>query len=346
MRLSEHTTLRLGGPAKRFVIAQTSAELVATVASADESGEPVLVLGGGSNLVVADAGFDGVVVHVQTHGITETGTRLRVAAGESWDELVTRCVARGLRGVECLAGIPGRVGATPMQNVGAYGQEVKDTITSVRVWDRREKRERTLSNADCAFSYRSSALKDQAPRFLVLEVELELERNVQSAPIKYAELARALEVAEGESAPLERVRDTVVMLRRGKGMVSDATDPDSVSAGSFFMNPTLTAEQLGELDSRVRAKLGETARAPRFPGDRGTSKVAAAWLIERAGFHKGHGEGRVGISSKHALALVHRGGGSTSELIALARTIRDGVRDAFGVTLVAEPQMVGCSLDG
>lgn len=349
MRLGDHTTLRLGGDAREVVVATTREQLVDAVTSADAAGTPVLVLGGGSNLVVGDEGFDGRVVLVQTRGIEADdgvhAAELRVEAGEPWDALVAECVSRGLSGVECLSGIPGLVGATPLQNVGAYGQEVQGTIASVTVYDRQERRLRMLSNTECAFSYRTSALKDAAPRYVVIDVRFRLERNPESAPIRYAELARALSIEEGHRAPLALVRDTVIALRRSKGMVSDPSDPDSVSAGSFFMNPTLDAEALAALDARVSTHLGEGVRAPRFPSDRGKTKVAAAWLIERAGFKKGHGTGRVRISNKHALALVNRGGGTTHELLALAREIRDGVRAAFGVTLEVEPQMVGCRLD-
>lgn len=346
VKLSELTTLGLGGPAKRFVSAQTEESLIALVQDADARGEPVLVIGGGSNLVVCDEGFEGLVVRVDTRGLVANDdaarVTLEVAAGEPWDELVGRCVSEGWSGVECLAGIPGRVGATPMQNVGAYGQEVRDTITRVRVWDRQKNQARSLDASECRFQYRSSMLKDEAPRFLVISVAFSLIKSVHSAPIRYAELARALGVAEGDRAPLAKVRETVITLRRGKGMVLDASDSDATSAGSFFMNPTLAPDELRALDARVADRLGQGVVAPRFPADGGKTKVAAAWLIERAGFGKGYGHGKVGISSKHALALVNRGGATTAELLALAREIRDGVRSAFGVTLVVEPQTVGC----
>ncbi len=348
MRLADHTTLRLGGPARRAVVAATDAELVAAVRDADAAGEPVLVLGGGSNLVVADEGFDGVVVQVATRGIARADEGdvavMDVAAGEDWDAFVATSVAAGLSGVEALSGIPGRVGATPMQNVGAYGQEVKDTLRSVRLWDRRERAAVTLPAAACDFRYRESRLKDEPGRWLVLGVTFALAKNVQSAPISYAELARALGVAEGARAPLARVRETVIELRRGKGMVLDPSDADSTSAGSFFMNPIVADADLPAIEARIRAKLGDGPKVPRFPATPGRTKLPAAWLIERAGFAKGFGEGAVGISRKHTLALVHRGGGTTRELLALARTVRDGVAEAFGVSLQPEPVMVGCAL--
>ncbi len=346
--LKDFTTLRVGGAARRFVIATSPEQLVAVVAEADAAGEPVLLLGGGSNLVVADAGFDGVVVHVQTRGVRQIAraawVEIEAAAGEPWDVFVAQTVAAGLRGLEALSGIPGLVGATPMQNVGAYGQEVSDTISAVRVYDRRDARERVLDCAACQFGYRTSALKDAAPRFVVLSVTFRLAVSVQSTPIRYAELARAASVSEGETVELSHLRQVVLALRRQKGMVVDAADPDSASAGSFFMNPTLGAGELAALDARVAERLGAHERAPRFPQADGRAKVAAAWLIERAGFAKGFGAGRVGISSRHALAIVNRGGGTASEVCALGKTIRDGVRDAFGVELSPEPQMIGCTL--
>ena len=348
MLLADHTTLRLGGPARRSVVAKTDEELVSAVRDADARGEPVLVLGGGSNLVVSDAGFEGVVVAVRSRGVqrVESGAEvtLDVAAGEDCDAFVSRAVEDGLSGVEALSGIPGLVGATPMQNVGAYGQEVKDTIVLVRLWDRRAREAVTFDAVACAFRYRESRLKDEAGRYLVLGVSFRLARSMQSAPIAYAELARALGVKEGERAPLDRVRETVVALRRGKGMVLDAADPDSRSAGSFFMNPIVSDADLPALDARVRARLGDAVQVPRFPASAGKTKLPAAWLIERAGFAKGHGAGRVGISGKHTLALVNRGGGTTAELLALAREVQAGVASAFGVTLVPEPVLVGCSL--
>jgi UDP-N-acetylmuramate dehydrogenase len=348
VRLADHTTLRLGGPARRAVVANTEEALVATVRDADARGEPVLVLGGGSNLVVADEGFDGVVVQVETRGEARHDegdlALVDVAAGEDWDAFVARAVGEGLSGVEALSGIPGRVGATPIQNVGAYGQEVKDTLRAVRLWDRRAGAAVTLARAECDFRYRESRLKDEPGRWLVLGVTFALAKTMQSAPIAYAELARALGAAEGERAPLARVRSTVLALRRGKGMVLDPADPDSTSAGSFFMNPIVLDAELPAIEARVRARLGDGVAMPRFPAAGGRTKLAAAWLIERAGFAKGFGEGRIGISGKHTLALVNRGGGTTAELLALARTVRQGVRDAFGVTLQPEPVMVGCAL--
>jgi UDP-N-acetylmuramate dehydrogenase len=339
VELAPFTTLRLGGPARAIVEAGTEEELVAALRS---PGEPPLLLAGGSNVVVADEGVDANVVRVLTRGVTldARGDRVlvRAAAGEPWDELVTRCVAEGLAGVECLAGIPGSVGATPIQNVGAYGQEVADTLVSVRVLDRRSGAIEELPPEACGFGYRTSAFKREPGRWAVLEVSLLLERNALSAPVRYAELARALEVSLGERAPLADAREAVLALRRRKGMVLDPADPDTVSAGSFFTNPVLDPAAFAALEAR----LGDGALPPQFPQPDGTVKTSAAWLIEHAGFARGYVDpATVAISSKHTLALTNRGAGTTAQLVALAREIADGVRARFGVELEPEPVFVG-----
>ena len=321
--------------------------VVQTLAAADAAGEPVLVIAGGSNLVVADAGFAGTALRLLTRGVSTAAdgqaVRLTIAAGEPWDALVERAIADGLAGIECLSGIPGSTGATPIQNVGAYGQQVSDVIRSVRAYDRGAGRVVDLAPADCRFGYRTSRLRG-AERFVVLGVTLELERSAAARPVRYPELARALGVPVGARPPLAAVREAVLSLRRGKGMVLDPADPDSVSAGSFFVNPILSAAGFAALERRALARLGPRARPPAWPEPDGAVKTSAAWLIERAGFRRGFGEGRVGISSKHSLALVNRGGATTAELIALARQIRDGVRALFGVTLMPEPTLVGVEL--
>jgi UDP-N-acetylmuramate dehydrogenase len=364
--LSEYTTLGLGGPARRFIEADRDAQIVAAVRAADLVGEPVLVLGGGSNLVVADKGFPGTVLHVVTRGVTisagRDGVTVAVAGGEDWDALVERCVAEGLSGIECLSGIPGLTGATPIQNVGAYGQEVAETVIAVRAYDRLRDEVVHLANADCGFGYRTSAFKravaagrraaaDPAAatgRFVVLGVTFRLARDPLSAPVGYAELARALGVGEGGRVPLGDARAAVLALRRGKGMVLDAADPDTRSVGSFFTNPVLDRRQFAELERRATARSGRPggqASAPSFPAGDGLVKVPAAWLIEQAGFGKGYpGNGSARVSSKHTLALTNPGGASTASLIALAREIRNGVRQAFGVELVSEPVLVGAEL--
>ncbi|MDR7255613.1 UDP-N-acetylmuramate dehydrogenase [Nocardioides sp. BE266] len=346
--LSSHTSLRLGGPAQRWVRATTEDELVAAVGEADRAGEPVLVLGGGSNLVVADEGFAGTVVEVATRGVVAdvddsgdpscSGATVTIAAGEAWDDVVAEAVDRGWIGVEALSGIPGSVGATPIQNVGAYGQDVSQTIARVRVWDRVLHGVRTFAAADCQFGYRTSRFKADPTRHVVLDVTFQLRQGVLGAPIAYAELARTLGVAEGGRAPLAEVREAVLGLRRGKGMVLDDDDHDTWSAGSFFTNPLLTPEQAAALPDD----------APRWEQPDGTLKSSAAWLIDHAGFGKGYtsavaGE-RVSLSTKHTLALTNRGGATTDELLTLAREVRDGVEAAYGVRLVNEPVTVGCTL--
>jgi UDP-N-acetylmuramate dehydrogenase len=342
VRLSDLTTLRLGGPAARYVEATSELALIDAVAEADRRAEPLLVLAGGSNVVVADEGFPGTVVQVGTRGVAREGASLEVAAGEPWDAFVADCVAGGLAGIECLAGIPGSVGATPIQNVGAYGQEVAETITAVRVLDRHDGAVRTLAPADCGFTYRSSAFKREPGRWVVLSVRFALEASERSAAIRYPELARTLGVEVGAHAALADVREAVLALRRGKGMVLDPGDPDTVSAGSFFTNPVLDADAFAALRARAAERLGPDAPPPAWPDADGHVKTSAAWLIERAGFHRGHGhpEG-IAISGKHTLALTNRGAGTTVELIALAREIAAGVQDAFGVALVPEPVLVG-----
>ncbi len=331
--LAPLTTLRLGGPAARMVQARTEAELAEAVRSAYE---PLLVLAGGSNVVIADDGFPGTVVRVLTRGVERDGERLTVQAGEPWDELVAACVAGGLQGFECLSGIPGSTGATPIQNVGAYGQEVAETVESVRVLDRASGRIEELGARECGFAYRSSVFRYR-DRWVVLAVSFRLRESGTSAPLRYAELARRLGVPIGAGAPLGEVREAVLALRRGKGMVIDPADPDSVSAGSFFTNPILEPDAFAALEARTWPDL----RPPAFPEPDGRIKTSAAWLIERAGFARGYGDGRAGISTKHTLALVNRGGASTAELMALAREIAAGVRERFGVAIRPEPVLVG-----
>ncbi len=339
------TTFRLGGPARRLVTAETDEDVVAAVAEADGRGEPVLVIGGGSNLVIADSGFAGTAVRVATRGVRLSDTSLELAAGEPWAAAVDVTVAAGLAGVECLAGIPGSAGATPIQNVGAYGQEVAGTVAEVVAYDRQARKTVTLPSSECDFAYRDSRFKRDPSRFVVLRVRFELEdAGGLSAPLKYEETARALGVEAGDRVPVERARDTVLALRRGKGMVLDPDDHDTWSAGSFFTNPVLTPAEHAAFVQRVRERLGPDAVAPAFPAGPEDVKTSAAWLIDRAGFTKGFGTGAARISTKHTLALTNRGGATTEDLLALAREVRDGVREAFGVTLVNEPILVGAAL--
>jgi UDP-N-acetylmuramate dehydrogenase len=337
--LAAYTTLRLGGPAGILTVATEPDQAVDTVRSAASEGRPVLVLAGGSNLVVGDAGFPGEVVLLRTRGVRVVQAQaesvvLRVAAGEVWDDLVEYAVGQGWSGIECLSGIPGSAGATPIQNVGAYGQEVAHTIVAVHAYDRKRDAVREMSPAECAFAYRSSVFK-HSDRYLVLSVDFRLAVSPDSAPIRYAELARNLGVEAGDRVPLRQARDTVRKLREQKGMVLDPDDRDTWSVGSFFTNPVVSRDRWDALG----------LDAPHWPGDDGTVKIPAAWLIEHAGFGKGYpGRGAVSISTKHTLALTHRGGGSTAALLELARTIRDGVREQFGVELHPEPVLVGCEL--
>ena len=355
-RLADRTTLRLGGPADELVEAHDEETLVGAVREADDAGTPVLLLGGGSNLVVADAGVPGRVVDVAVRGVhVESdlcgGAFVTVASGEAWDDLVARAVEEGWVGIEALAGIPGSVGATPIQNVGAYGQEVAQTIARVRAWDRQAQAVRTLMASDCGFGYRTSRFKQDPARWVVLDVSFQLRLGTLGAPVTYAELARTLGIEVGQRAPSAEVREAVLGLRRGKGMVLDPDDPDTWSAGSFFTNPGLTTEQAALLPDDAPRFAVRTTRPERTTGPRlGTVdpdlvKTSAAWLIERAGFRKGHGlPGAVSLSTKHTLALTNRGGATTAELLALATEIRDGVRDRLGITLVNEPVLVGCRL--
>ncbi|MFF2526499.1 UDP-N-acetylmuramate dehydrogenase [Streptomyces liangshanensis] len=343
--LAPLTTFRLGGPVSRLLTATTDADVVDAVRAADESGTPLLVIGGGSNLVIGDKGFDGTALRIATTGFRLDGTALELAAGETWTDAVARTVEAGLAGIECLAGIPGSAGATPIQNVGAYGQEVSSTLTEVVAYDRAARETVTLTNAECAFSYRHSRFKDDPARYVVLRVRFALEdAGGLSAPLKYAETARALGVEAGERVPAALARDTVLKLRAGKGMVLDPEDHDTWSAGSFFTNPILTEREYADFLTRARARLGDDVTPPAFPAGEGLRKTSAAWLIDRAGFTKGYGTGPARISTKHTLALTNRGGATTEDLLALAREVVAGVRDAFGITLVNEPVTVGVSL--
>ncbi|AYW78256.1 UDP-N-acetylmuramate dehydrogenase [Propionibacterium acidifaciens F0233] len=343
--LSEHTSFRIGGPAARFVVARTERGLIDAVTAADDAGEPLLVLSGGSNVLITDAGFDGTVVRVDNHGVRAEvsacgGAVVRVAAGEVWDDLVSCAVGNEWRGPEALSGIPGLVGSTVVQNVGAYGTDASRYVYQVRTWDRLTRGYRTFANADCEFAYRDSVFKrtrmpgSATGRYVVLEVVFQFLLGDLSMPIAYDELAARLDVEPGGRAPSAQVRSAVLALRASKGMVLDPDDHDTWSAGSFFTNPILSAEQAARLP----------ADAPRFVQPDGRVKSSAAWLIDHAGFHKGFGDGPARLSTKHTLALTNRGGATAADVVALARTIRDGVRAAYGVSLVPEPNLVGVRL--
>jgi UDP-N-acetylmuramate dehydrogenase len=333
--LADLTTLRLGGPAGRFVEVRTTDELVEAVRSADAGNEPVLVVGGGSNLVIGDDGWPGLVVVIRTRGIdrrpVDGGVDLTVAAGEPWDAVVATTVADGLSGLAAMSGIPGLTGATPVQNVGAYGSEVSDVITGLQVLDRQTGAVEDWDPARCAFGFRTSAFK-HTDRFVVLAVTFRLAHSTDAPPVRYLELARRLGIEAGEPAPSKDVRRVVLDLRRSKGMLLEADDHDTWSVGSFFVNPFVPAELV-------------PAGCPNWDVD-GQLKLSAAWLIENAGFGKGFGVdgGRVGVSTKHTLALTNRGGATTAELLELARVIRDGVERRFGIRLRPEAHLVGVDL--
>ena len=363
--LADYTTLGLGGPARDFVSADTELGLIDAIRDADASGEPVLLIGGGSNLVISDEGFPGKVVHVNTRGFTcvdvgDGAVSVTVAAGEDWDGVVAATVAEGLAGLEPLSGIPGRAGATPIQNVGAYGREVAEVITQVRVYDRQEDQIRHIPNECCGFSYRTSLFKSGRPeslvsragslpqvagqpRYVVLDVTFRLARQSLSTPVGYAELSAALGVGLGEQAYAGEVRAAVLKIRARKGMVLNPGDLDTRSAGSFFTNPVITAEDLAAVEAAAAAS--GVGPVPRYPAGEGLVKVPAAWLIEQAGFAKGYGApGPARVSSKHTLALVNAGEATTADLLALAREIVAGVQAAYGVTLTPEPILIGVTL--
>ncbi len=320
-------------------MARELAQVCELVADADSRGRPVLVLGAGSNVVVGDSGFDGLVLRVALQGVEVRADGaeavVRVAAGTDWSGLVELCLAEGLAGVECLAGIPGLVGATPVQNVGAYGQEVGEVIEAVGAWDRWERRLVELAGAECGFGYRDSVFKKQA-RYVVTEVALRLQRSATAMPLRYAELARRLDSTLGARPGAVEVARAVLALRRSKGMVLDAADPDSRSAGSFFVNPVLRPQELARLDAVLPG-------APRFDTPAG-AKIPAAWLVEAAGFHRGYRHGRAAISSKHALAITALEGATAGDVLGLARAVRDGVLRLTGIRLDPEPLLVNASL--
>ncbi len=353
--LSGFTTLRVGGPADAMVVAETEADLIEAVDAADAAEEPITILGGGSNIVVADAGVPGTVVVVCTRGIDVSvdacsGAWVKVAAGEPWDDLVARAVAEEWSGIEALAGIPGLTGGTPIQNVGAYGQEVAHTLARVTAYDRVARRVEVIAAGDCGFGYRTSRFKASPGRYVVLSVEFQLPLGSLSAPIGYAELADRLGVAVGDRAPAADVRTAVLELRRGKGMVLDPADRDTWSVGSFFTNPIVTSGQVPEgapawpVAGGATDSPGGAVQGASQGGD--LVKTSAAWLVERAGFGRGYPEGGAArLSMKHTLAITNRGDATAADVVALARTIRDGVRDRFGIDLVPEPVLLGCSLD-
>lgn len=351
-QLSALTTAAVGGPAGSLIQARTEAEIIDAVRSADAAGEPLLIIGGGSNLLVSDAGFPGTVLKIASEGFTVNaedscgGVAVVVQAGHNWDAVVQHAVLHAWSGIESLSGIPGATGATPVQNVGAYGSDVSQTIAAVRTWDRERNAVRTFTNSELKFGYRDSILKQTtvhgSPRYVVLTVEFQLPLGRMSAPIRYAELARALGVETGSRAYSNDVRREVLRLRASKGMVWDPADRDTYSTGSFFTNPIVPADAAAALP----------ADAPRYPGGSdGLTKLSAAWLIDRAGYAKGFGlepdgltGGRASLSTKHTLAITNRGGARTEDMLAIAREVRRGVVERFGIELHPEPLLIGVEL--
>lgn len=341
-RLSEYTTLRLGGPADRWIDTYCEKDLIEAVQTA----ERLFVLGHGSNIVVADSGFRGTVVKVGSEGVRLSGDGSRVLvsaqAGVEWDQLVAETVAEGLSGLECLSGIPGSVGAAPCQNIGAYGEQLDRHAKAVRVFDRRTDTIRKLSADDCGFSYRNSRFKADPSRFVILELELELQRGSTSEPVRHRELAEALDIDLAERASPEEIRSAVIELRRRKKMVIDESDHDTWSTGSFFLNPHLDSAAYSRLARRVKEHCRSRGeQEPEWLAERGT-KAPAAWLVEASGFSKGYGSPTgIAISSRHVQALTNRGGGSTDELVGLARVIASEVERVWKVRLEPEPIFVG-----
>jgi UDP-N-acetylmuramate dehydrogenase len=343
-RLADLTTLRVGGAADGIVAVGTTEQLIAAVKVSAELQQPILIVGGGSNLLIADAGFAGTAVVVRSRGIEVTSevdgvVHVAVEAGEPWDDFVAWTIEHGLSGLESLSGIPGMVGAAPIQNIGAYGHELGTYIKRVEAIHRYTCDQREFDQAACAFGYRTSLFKQRKDVFVITRVHFALSRSPLSAPVAYAELAQRLDVNIGDEIPSELVRHVVLDVRRSKGMVLDESDHDTWSAGSFFTNPVL--------DSAAAAEL--PADAPQWPQADGRVKTSAAWLIEHAGFGRGFGaelgDGAARLSSKHVLALTnHSGTATAADLLALAAVLRDGVREAFGITLEPEPVLVGLTL--
>lgn len=353
--LASMTTTGVGGPAATLLQARTEGEIVAAVAAADAAGEELLIIAGGSNLVIDDAGYPGTVLRIANQGVhigkelSDGRVRVDIAAGHPWDDAVAQTLAAGLSGLEALSGIPGSAGATPVQNVGAYGAETAHTLLEARVYERETGFTTYFGTAGLGFGYRDSLLKrsttNGSPQYVVLSVSFALERSDRSAPIRYAELARSLGVSPGERAEAAKVRSTVLALRASKGMVLDAGDRDTYSTGSFFTNPIVPESVLGLLP----------ADAPNFPvAEPGMVKLSAAWLIDRAGFAKGYGlpgtsgeavaGGRASLSTKHTLAITNRQDASSADILAIARAVRAGVQQRFGIELDHEPLLIGCAL--
>jgi UDP-N-acetylmuramate dehydrogenase len=335
--LRDYTSLRVGGPAEKFVEVGTEAQIIAAIEAAGDS--PILIIGGGTNILVADSGFEGTVIRITSHSMQAeidacSGATLTIGAGENWDEFVSTSITRGFAGLETLSGIPGSVGAAPIQNIGAYGHEVSEFITRVRTYDRQAKALKTFTNSECEFSYRNSHFKAHPGRYVILDVQFNLRIGEVSTAITYAELAKKLGIEVGEKASVDVTRKAVLELRAAKGMLLNPSDRDSWSAGSFFTNPIVTKE--------IAAQLPEGA--PQWPTADGMVKTSAAWLIEHSGVHKGDSHGGARVSTKHVLALTNAGNATATDIAELAKSAQKSVFEKFGITLEAEVNLIGITL--
>ena len=335
--LSQYTSLRVGGPATRIVQVSTEAQIIAAIEEAGDT--PILIMGGGTNVLIADKGFDGTVIRIANDSVESevdacSGATLTIGAGQDWDLFVQTTINKGFAGLETLSGIPGTVGAAPIQNIGAYGHEVSEFITRVRTYDRQEKAPKTFTNSECEFSYRNSHFKAPPGRYVVLEVQFQIRIGEESDPITYLELARKLGVQLGDRAPVVATREAVLELRASKGMLLSNEDHDSWSAGSFFTNPIISQQAADALPDA----------APKWPLIDGRVKISAAWLIENAGMHKGDEVGGARISTKHVLALTNSGDATAADIAELAKRARDHVKEKFGITLETEVNLVGVEI--
>ena len=335
--LRDYTSLRVGGPAKKFVQVGTEAEIISAIEAAGDS--PILIIGGGTNILVADSGFQGTVIRITNNSVQAevdacSGATLTIGAGENWDEFVQRTIERGFAGLETLSGIPGTVGAAPIQNIGAYGHEVSEFITRVRTYDRTKKEVKTFTNLECEFTYRNSHFKSHPGRYVILDVQFNLREGETTTPITYTELASALGISVGEKAPVLKTREIVLELRAKKGMLLNPTDRDSWSAGSFFTNPIVSQDVAAQLP----------ADAPRWPTADGRVKTSAAWLIENSGVHKGDTHGGARVSTKHVLALTNAGNATATDIAELAKSAQKSVYEKFGINLEAEVNLIGVTL--
>ena len=335
--LSKYTSFRVGGPATKIVQVSTQAQIIAAIEDAGDT--PILIMGGGTNVLIADKGFEGTVIRISNNSVQSevdacSGATLTIGAGEDWDSFVQTTITSGFAGLETLSGIPGTVGASPIQNIGAYGHEVSEFVTRVRSYDRQEKAIKTFTNSECQFSYRNSYFKAHPGRYVVLEVQFQLRRGEFSDPITYLELAKKLGIELGDKASVIATREAVLQLRASKGMLLTADDHDSWSAGSFFTNPIISQEIADTLPNA----------APKWPLNDGRVKISAAWLIENAGIHKGDEVGGARISTKHVLALTNSGDATASDIAELAKRARNQVREIFGISLEAEVNLVGIEI--